>query len=77
MEIGRLTDTGSLMKINKIIKITAPIALAAAIVLIWNWQTLLWVVGGVVVLLGLAFLLIDEATKSFGRPKIKKKKHEK
>lgn len=54
---------------KKIVTILTPIVLAAGIVLIWNWQTLLWVVGGAVVLLGLVFLLINEATSPFFKRK--------
>ena len=65
------------MKSSKIVKILTPITIAAAIVLIWNWQTLLWVVGGAVVLLVLAFLIVSTAFKPFDKPRVKKDRNEK
>ena len=62
---------------KKIVTILTPIVLAVGIVLIWNWQTLLWGLGGVVVLLGLVFLIVSTAFKPFDKPRVKKDRNEK
>ena len=53
------------MKSSKIVKILTPITIAAAIVLIWNWQTLLWVVGGGIVALLIFTFIINQLFKDW------------